>query len=101
MLPILAKFLVWALMTSVVVLLGLLAGVQPNNRLSCTPTVAPLGPQAWSGTTPTLLTGSNAPCTAVGANGLVTSRPPSQVMGPGSCPKLQPGGLLAMIGSDV
>ena len=42
-------------MTSVVVLLGLLAGVQPSNRLSFGPTVAPFGPQAWSEMTPVLV----------------------------------------------
>src|SRR5262252_1177255 len=100
----LAKFLILALITSVVTLLGLLAGVQPSSRLSFTPTVAPLGPQACSGTTPVLVAGLNAPTTAVdivSVVGSITRSPPSQVMGPGSCPKLQPTGLFAMIGTDV
>src|SRR5271167_2762851 len=96
--PILAKFLVSALMTSVVVLPCRLAGVQPNNRFSWGPTVAPFGPHALSGTTPTLLTASNAPCTAVGWSGSVTSSPPPQA---GVPPRTQPGGLLAMVGIEV
>src|SRR5713226_5623100 len=100
----LAKFLVTALMTSVVLLLGLLAVVQPSSRLEFGPTVAPFGPQEWSCTTPVFVAGSKAPITAVPPEtvaGSTTSSPPSQVMGPASCPKLQPAGLLAMIGIDV
>src|SRR5437879_13801960 len=91
-----AVFLVVALITSVVVSLGLFCGVQPRSRLSLGPTVAPFGPHAWSGTTPVFVTGSNAPTTAVGWSGSVTSSPPSHVIGPGwagvrNCPSLQPG----------
>src|ERR1700694_4853824 len=93
--------LVLALITNVVVSLGLFCGVQPSNRLSSGPTVAPFGLQAWSRTTPVFLAGLKAPWTAVGAVGSVTSRPPSQVIGPARCPELQPVGLWATIGSDV
>src|SRR3954453_15056227 len=96
--------LVLALMTSVMWSLGLFAGVQPSRMLSCGPTVAPFGPQACSGMTPVLVGGLNAPCTAVGVvsvAGSVTSRPPSHVTGPRLASKLQPGGLLAMTGTDV
>src|SRR4051812_45944481 len=104
MLPMFAKFLVFALITSVVTLLGLLAGVQPSSRLSLTPTVAPFGPQACSGTTPVLVAGSNAPISAVDplrVVGSITNSPPSQVTGPRSALKLQPAGLLAMIGTET
>src|SRR5262245_30702417 len=101
MLAMLAKFLVVALMTSVVALLGLFAGVQPKSRLSCGPTVAPFGPHACSGTTPVFVAGSKAPITVVGIVGSTTSSPPSQVTGPASALKLQPAGLLAMTGIDT
>src|SRR5438552_18348308 len=79
------KCLVVALMTSVRSLGGLLAGVQPNRRLSCGPTVAPLGPQLLSGTTPVFVTGSKAPRTmppGVTVVGSITINPPSQVAVP-------------------
>ena len=57
----------------VVVLLGLLAVVQPSRRLSNGPSVDPFGPHAWSGITPVLVAGSNAPCTAVGLVSVVGS----------------------------
>src|ERR1700693_61907 len=93
--------LVLALITNVVVSLGLFCGVQPSNRLSSGPTVAPFGLQAWSSTTPVLVAGSNAPRTAVGAVGSITSRPPSQVIGPAVPLKLQPWGLFLTIGTEV
>src|SRR5712692_4101041 len=98
------KCLVVALMTSVLLLAGLLAWVQPSSRLSCGPTVAPLGPQSLSFTTPVLVAGLKAPITAVPPDtvvGSTTSSPPSQVMGPASALKLQPAGLLAMTGIDT
>src|SRR5262244_2573106 len=88
------KMVVW-------VSLGLLRGVQPSISSSSTPTVAPFGPQAASLTTPVWVAGSKAPSTALGLCGSVTSTPPWQVMGPAAPSKLQPGGLLAMIGIDV
>src|SRR6185437_12090413 len=100
-LSICAMFLVVALMTRVVVSLGLFCGVQPSSRLSWTPTVAPLGPHLLSGTTPVLVAGSNAPSAVVGPLGSTTRSPPSQVIEPESCPKLQPAGLLAMTGIDT
>src|ERR1700736_102035 len=69
-------------MTSVVVLPGRLAGVQPNKRFSCGPTVAPFGPHWLSGTTPVFVVESNAPITAVGLVGSITSIPPSHWGGP-------------------
>src|SRR5581483_4176084 len=101
MLSMCAMFLVAALMTSVVLSLGLFCGVQPSSRLSWTPTVAPFGPHLLSGTTPVLVVGSNAPSPIVGPVGSTTRSPPSQVIGPDSCPKLQPGGLLAMTGIET
>src|SRR5690242_1564741 len=101
MLPMFAKFLVAALITRVVTFAGLFAGVQPSSRLSFGPTVAPFGPQACSGTMPVLLAGLKAPTTVLPSVGSMTARPPSQVMAPASCPKLQPGGLFAMIGIDT
>src|SRR5438876_12187075 len=79
------KCLVVALITSVLELLGLLAGVQPSSRLSCGPTVAPLGPQSLSCKTPLFVAGSNAPSTKVGPVmmvGSITINPPSQVAVP-------------------
>ena len=76
------KFLVVALMTSVLRLAGLLARVQPSSRLSCGPTVAPLGPQSLSCTTPVFVAGSKAPSTkvpGVTVVGSITISPPSQV----------------------
>src|SRR5579864_1974300 len=102
--PMLAKCLVAALITNVLVSLGLFCGVQPSSRLPCGPTVMPFGPQACSMTTPVLVAGLKAPMTAeapVRVVGSITIIPPSQVMGPGNCPKLQPAGLLAMIGTDT
>src|ERR1700722_19901622 len=89
---------VLALMTSVVVPGGKLPGVQPNNRLSLTPTVAPFGPQDGSGITPVPVVGSKAPSTAFGLSGSVTSRPPLHA---GVPPKTQPRGLFAMVGMAV
>ena len=79
------KFLVVALMTSVLVLAGLLAEVQPSSRLSCGPTVAPLGPQSLSCRTPVFVAGSKAPSTkvpGVTVFGSITISPPSQVAVP-------------------
>src|SRR5437899_1362280 len=79
------KCLVVALMTSVLSLVGLLAGVQPSSRLSCGPTVAPLGPQLLSCKTPVLVIGLNAPSTIAGrvtVVGSITISPPSQVAVP-------------------
>src|SRR5712672_1517000 len=92
--------LLWvlALMTRVVVWGGKLPGVQPSNRLSCTPTVAPFGPQAGSGMTPVPVVVLKRPSTALGLSGSVTSRPPLQKFGP---PKVQPAGLLAIWGTEV
>src|SRR5262249_20595931 len=95
-----AVFLVVALMTSVLVLVGTFPGVQPSSRLSCGPSVEPLGPQLESGMTPVFLTGSNAPA-AVGLFGSVTSRPPWQKDLPPEPSKAQPTGLLAIWGIDV
>src|ERR1051325_10653708 len=102
MLAMFAKFFVFAFITRAVTLLGLLAGVQPSSRLSCTPTVAPFGPQACSGTTPVLVAGLNAPITkfdVVTAFGATTNRAQSQVIAPRSALKLPPAGLWAMIGT--
>ena len=79
------KCLVVALMTSVLSLVGLLAGVQPNRRLSCGPTVAPLGPQLLSFRTPVFVAGLKAPSTmvpGVTVVGSITISPPSQVAVP-------------------
>src|SRR5215472_16759023 len=104
MLPMLAKFLVVALMTSVVALLGLFAGVQPSSRLSCGPTVAPFGPHACSGTTPVFVVGSKAPITAVGVESVVgstTSGPPSHSIRAEPAAQFVPAGFLAMNGIDT
>src|SRR5499427_1212518 len=101
MLPMFAKFLVPALITSVPTFAGLFAGVQPRSRLSFGPTVAPFGPQACSGTMPVLVAGLNAPTTMVPSVGSMTASPPSQVIGPDDPSKLQPIGLLAMIGTET
>src|SRR5690242_16643079 len=101
MLPTLAKFLVLALITSVLVLVGTFCGVQPSNSTSCGPTVEPFGPHSSSFTTPVLVAASKAPSVAVGVVsviGLMTSRPPWQKVGP---PKVQPVGLLAICGIDT
>src|SRR5229473_2442234 len=100
-LPMLAKFLVLALMTSVLVLVGTFCGVQPSSRLSCGPTVAPFGPHSLSGNTPVLVAALKAPITATGrvrVVGSITSMPPWQKLGP---PKVQPGGLLAICGTET
>src|SRR5258705_6176630 len=81
------KCLVVALMTGVLLLVGLLAWVQPSIRLSCGPTVAPLGPQSLSATTPVFVAGSKAPRTmlpGVTLVGSITINPPSQVAVPHS-----------------
>ena len=91
------KCLVVALITSVLSLVGLLAGVHPSSRLSCGPTVAPLGPQLLSGRTPVFVAGLKAPSTMVGrvmVVGSITISPPSQVAVP------QPPGL-PRIGTDT
>src|SRR4249919_2623162 len=91
------KFLVVALMTSVLRLAGLLASVQPSSRLSCGPTVMPLGPQSLSATTPVLVAGLKAPSTMLPDGtvvGSITIMPPSQVAAP------QPPGL-PRIGTDT
>src|ERR1700752_3276943 len=96
-----AVFLVFALMTSVLVFVGTFCGVQPNRRLPFGPTVAPFGPQFCNFTTPVFVVGSNAPSTAFGDETWVastTSNPPWQKVGP---PKVQPGGLLAICGIDT
>src|SRR5258706_15206264 len=77
------KRLVVALMTSVLSLVALLAGVHPKSRLSCGPTVAPLGPQLLSCKTPEFLAGSKAPLTkvpGVTVVGSITISPPSQAI---------------------
>src|SRR5215470_17138309 len=86
------------LMTSEVVPGGKLPGVQPSNRLSCGPTVAPFGPHAVSGMTPWPVAGSNKPSGEMGLSGSVTKRPPLQK---GAAVKLQPAGLFAIWGIDV
>src|ERR1700738_3137851 len=78
-------------MTVVVVPPGKLCESQPNRRLPKSAVVAPLGPQLISLTTPVLVCGSNAPSTAFGWSGSVTSRPPLQGVPPP--PRTQPGGL--------
>src|SRR3954467_15935660 len=91
------KFLVVALMTTVLRLAGLLAWVQPSSRLSCGPTVAPFGPQSLSANTPVFVAGLNAPSTMapdVTVFGSITISPPSQVAVP------QPPGL-PRIGTDT
>src|SRR5438094_8553538 len=95
-----AVFLVFALMTSVVVLLGSICGVQPHIRSEFGLTVAPFGPQLQSGRTPVLVAGANAPITEVMTPstrvgpgklcGSITNSPPLQVTGPASQPELQP-----------
>src|SRR6266853_1379707 len=99
--PMLAKCLVAALMTSVLVSLGLFCGVQPSRRLSLGPTVAPFGEHRFSGMTPVFVDGSNAPYVALGAVGSTTSSPPWHVTGGTFASKLQPFGLFAITGSDV
>jgi hypothetical protein len=87
--PMLAKCLVVALMTKVLVLLGSALWVQPSSRLSKGPTVIPNGPHSFTGRTPVFVAESNAPITAVGpenAVGSSTSNPPLQVISPASCP---------------
>src|SRR5882724_11890261 len=79
------KCLVVALITSVLSLVALLAGVQPKSRLSCGPTVGPLGPQLLSCRTPLFVAGSKAPSTkfpGVTVSGSITINPPSQVAVP-------------------
>src|SRR5713226_4921093 len=94
MLPMLAKFLVLALMTSVVVSLGLFCGVQPSNRLAFGPTVAPFGPHAFNFTTPVFVAGLNAPIVAVTRGrvvGSITSSPPAGRAGGRTCRQPGPG----------
>src|SRR5262245_20284487 len=93
MLPMFAKFLVVALITSVVTLAGLFAGVQPRSRLSFGPTVAPFGPQLLSLKTPVFVAGLNAPSTmlpGVTVVGSMIMSPPSQVAvpQPPGCPRI-------------
>src|SRR5580765_1139754 len=79
------KCLVVALITSVLSLVGLFAGVQPRSRLSFGPTVAPLGPQLLSARTPVFVAGLNGPSTktpGVTVFGSITISPPSQVAVP-------------------
>src|SRR5712692_9439557 len=94
----LAVFLVFALITCVVVLVGTFCGVQPKRRFPAGPTVAPFGPQSCRARTPVLLAASNAPTTAVGCIGSTISNPPWQKFGP---PKVHPAGLLALCGTDT
>src|SRR5437879_10066920 len=68
MLPMFAKFLLTALMTSVLLLVGTFCGVQPNSRLACGPTVAPFGPQSVSLKTPVLVAASKALITTTGTD---------------------------------
>ena len=89
MAPTLPKCPVFALITSVLVSLGLFCGVQPTSRLPCGPTVAPFGPHPLSFRTPVFVPGSKAPRiaeAAVRVAGSITSKPPWQVMAPISCP---------------
>src|SRR3954451_16966257 len=91
------KCLVVAFMTSVLLLAGLLAAVQPSSRLSCGPTVMPFGPQSLSCNTPVFVAGLKAPSTMVGRvmlAGSITIIPPSQVAAP------EPPGL-PRIGTDA
>src|SRR5260370_7274644 len=90
---------VLALMTSVVLLFALLPGVQPNSRLSFTPTVAPFGPQAVSAMTPVFVTGLYVPCTGCGLSGSVTSTPPSHVTAAAFALALPPAALLPIHGT--
>src|SRR2546423_2743498 len=97
------KCLVVALITRVLRFAGLLAWVHPSSRLSCGPTVAPLGPQSLSFTTPVLVAGSKAPITMaprVTVVGSITISPPSQVTAGGG-PLTHPGGLLPRTGTDT
>src|SRR5882672_8450302 len=92
------KCLVVALMTSVLLLVGLLAWVQPSIRLSCGPTVAPLGPQSLSCKPPLFVAGLKAPSAmnpGVTVVGSITIKPPSQVI-----PAPQPPGF-PRIGTDT
>src|SRR5207302_9705209 len=98
MFPTSTKFLVCALMTCVVVLVGTFCGVQPSIRLAFGPTVAPLGPQSLSASTPVFVAASNAPYTGLGLFGSTINNPPWQKFGP---PKVQPAGLLAICGSET
>src|ERR1700744_3711149 len=94
-------FFVLASITNVKVSPGAFCGVHPSNKLLSGPTVEPFGLQPSSRTTPVLVAGLKAPSTATGLVGSDTSRTPPQVIGPVSCPKLQPGGLFATIGTEV
>ena len=70
---------VFTLMTVVPLSLGLFPGVQPSiNTSSCGPTVAPLGEQAASGTTPVSVVESLAPSVVSPpiVLGSTTSNPP-------------------------
>jgi len=58
-------------------------------------------PALMSLTTPVFVAGSKAPSTAFGWSGSVTSRPPLQVTGGVFVLALHPGGLLAMVGTEV
>src|SRR5439155_7702836 len=113
MLPMFAKFLLWALMTSVLRLVGTFCGVQPSSRLACGPTVAPFGPHSVNLKTPVLVAALNAPITTTGTDlpsmvtvdvgagrlfGSTISNPPWQKIGP---PNVQPVGLFAICGTDV
>src|SRR2546421_11138456 len=99
------KCLVVALMTSVLSFVGLFAGVQPSSRLSCGPTVAPLGPQLLSGKTPVFVAGSKAPSTMTGrvtVVGSITISPPSQrTLAVGVGAVTHPGGLFPRTGTDT
>src|SRR5438552_3147644 len=92
-----------ALMTCLLLFVVLLATVQPSSRLSCGPSVAPLGPQAVSGTTPLFVAGSKAPSTMipeVKLAGSITIIPPSQVT-LAAGPVRHPFGFSPRIGTDT
>src|SRR5882672_11817867 len=103
------KCLVVALMTSVLLLAGLLAWVQPSSRLSFGPTVAPFGPQSLSFKSPWFFAASNSPTDVlpvVTRFGSITSSPPSQVttvggVAFGSARETQPDGLPPTTGTDT
>jgi len=89
MAPTLPKCPVFALITSVLVSLGLFCGVQPTSRLPCGPDRGAVRSAPAELQDPSLVPGSKAPRiaeAAVRVAGSITSKPPWQVMAPISCP---------------
>src|SRR3979411_2630921 len=101
MFPTSTKFLVFALMTCVVLLVATFCGVQPSIRLPCGPTVAQFGPQSLRASTPVFVAASNAPYTGLGSCGLTINNPPWQMGLPPEPSNVQPAGLLAICGRET